>query len=113
MRTTINVSAITLIISIVFIYSTPALAAGTGTVSPTSGHYGTTTGNGYSAQTIQQALNNAEAKMKDSGSTDRSGNIGTASESSAALYQAPFASNPGTMAESAKTTALSTSTYHQ
>jgi hypothetical protein len=92
----------------------PALGVqevGTRTVSPTSGNYGTTTGNSYSAQSIQQMLNNAEAKMKDSGTTNGSENIGTASF--AALYQAPFASNSGTMAESANTMAPSTSTYHQ
>jgi hypothetical protein len=107
MPTTLNASAIALILSSVFICSAPVLAAGTGTASPTGGSFGTTTGSGNPPQKIQQMLNDAEAQMQ------ATGNIGTASESSAALYQAPFASNPGTMAESAKTTALSTSTYHQ
>ena len=107
MRSTLNVSAITLILSSVFICSAPVLAAGTGTASPTSGSFGTTTRSGNPTQKIQQMLNDAEAQMQ------ASGNIGTASDNSAPQYQAPVASNPGTMAESAKTTALSTSTYHQ
>jgi hypothetical protein len=124
MRTTLDVSAIALVLSSVFISGAPVLAAGaggpgagadTGTVSPTSGNYGTTTGSGDSVQQIQQMLNDAEAKTKTNAdaTTNGSGNSGTASESPAAPYEPPFTSNPGTMAESAKTTAFSTSTYHQ
>ena len=109
MPTTLNVSAITLILSSVFICSAPVLAAGvsTGTVSATNGNYGTTTGSGNSTKQIRQMLNDAEAQM------NATGNIGTASDYAAAPSEAPSASNPGTLAESAKTTALSTSTYHQ
>ena len=107
MRITLKVAAIAFILSGVFICSAPVLAAGTGTVSPTSGNFGTATGSGNSTQKIQQMLKDAEAQM------NASGNIGTASDYAAAPSEAPSASNPGTLAESAKTTALSTSTYHQ
>jgi hypothetical protein len=106
MRTTLAVSVIAVILSSVFICGSPVLAASTGTVSPTSESFGTVAASDLH---IQQELDDAVAQMK--AFAPRSS--GTASESSAALYQAPFLSNPGTLSESAKTTALSTSTYHQ
>ena len=119
MRTTLNVSAIALVFSSFFICGTPVLAAGTGTdsgstptVSPTSGNYGKTVGTDE-VKKIQQMLNDTEAQTIDKPATNDSGNSGTASDKSAALYQPPDPSNPGTLAESAKTTALSTSTYSQ
>ena len=115
MRTTLNISTLAIILPNIFICSAPVLAAGTGadtgsasTVSATSGNYGKTVG-AQEVQTIQQELETAEAKANANASSNRSG---TAGGNSAALYQAPFASNPGTLAESAKTTALSTSTYN-
>jgi hypothetical protein len=122
LRTTLNVSAMAVILSSVFICSAPVLAAGTGgagagagtgTASPANGNSGTNAGSGDSVKNIQQMLTDAEAATIANPTTNGSGNIGIGSENSAAPYQAPFLSNPGTIAESAKTTALSTSTYHQ
>jgi hypothetical protein len=119
MRNTLNVFAIASILSSVFIASAPVLAAGTGvstgpapnvgTVNSASGTDGKTTGT-VEVQQIQQMLNDAEATRNANAASNGSG---TAGGNSAARYQAPFASNPGTLAESAQTTALSTSTYHQ
>jgi hypothetical protein len=123
MRTARNASVIGVILSGVFIGSAPVLAAGVGgagtgigpapnygTASPTSENNGKATGSAE-VQNIQQMLDEAGASTNAKAVT--TGNIGTDGESSAAQYEAPFASNPGTMAESAKTTALSTSTYNQ
>ena len=111
MGTARNISAIAFILSSVFIGIAPVSAAGTDT-GPAS-NYGTaaatngkTTG-GAEVQGIQQRLNDAEASMTAPPTTN-----GTAGQNSAAQVQAPVASNPGTLAESANTTALSTSTYH-
>jgi hypothetical protein len=126
MRIAPNVSAMLFILSSVFISSAPVLAASTGgtgsdtgspanngTASP-GGDYGKTTGAGE-VQHIQQMLNDAE--IKTSATASGSENVGTISGNSAASSQPanelPFTSNEGTLAESANTTALSTSTYHQ
>jgi hypothetical protein len=60
----------------------------------------------------------ATANTNDAGATagQSSGNAamaGSAAASSQFAHELPFAANEGTMAESANTTALATSTYHQ
>ena len=129
MRTAVNFAATAFFLSSAFICSAPVLAAGTGsagtgtcsaanywTASPTTGNYGKTTGTDE-VQHIQEMLNEAEAKTNVGAATNGPGNASAASGSSAVpalpANELPFASNEGTLAESANTTALATSTYHQ
>jgi hypothetical protein len=95
MRIGLNFCAIAFVLSSVLLCNAPALAAGTDDPP------------GAGANTSETAANMSQP----------SGNVAMASgdpaNSSQTRTELPFASNEGTLAESAKTTALSTSTYHQ
>jgi hypothetical protein len=110
MRTTRNISAIAVLLSAVFISAAPVLAAGA-SPAPNTGAATMTDGKPTGTaevQDIQQSLDSAEASMTTSTLT-----TGTGNRNGSAQVQAPVADNPGTLAESAKTTALSTPTYQQ
>ena len=110
MRSTRRISAIAVFLSVAFIGAAPVLAAGASPASNTGAATmtdGKTTG-GAEVQDIQQKLDGAEASM-----TASTTPTGAASPNAAAQIQAPVADNPGTLAESASTTALSSPTYQQ
>ena len=105
-----NISAIAVFLSAAFIGATPVSAAGaspapnTGAAAATDGK---TTGMAE-VQDIQQSLDDAEASMTAPPATNS-----TASQNAAAQVQAPVTDNPGTLAESANSTALASPTYQQ
>jgi hypothetical protein len=90
-----KLSATAIFFSGLLLCGAPALAAGT----DDAGAAATANTNDASATTGQSAGNAATA--------------GGNSASSQFAHEFPFTANEGTMAESAKTTALATSTYHQ
>jgi hypothetical protein len=110
MRMVLKVSATAIILSAVLMCSDPALAAG---ADQAGGAVGTDNsasaggGAGMGSATTSAAGANA-SQSSDTGTP----NSHVAAQSNSA-NEAPFASNAGTMAESANSTALSTSTYHQ
>jgi hypothetical protein len=94
MRIGLNVAAI--LLSSAVMCNAPALAAGAD--DPGSAAAADTNGAGVNAS--QSSRNGAPTS-------------GSSAASSQPVRELPFASNEGTLAESANTTALATSTYHQ